>query len=444
LHLSFFLSAMGVEHDEFSVTGQWKDSSDEMQEIVSRMPGRLAMYGSSAVLLVFLAGIGFTWFVKFPDIVKGSIVITSNPPPITLNARIEGKIMLLKAEEEAVKKGELIAFFLTNAEVNDVLLLESLLKRDTLNNYQLSVGDKDLKLGSIQNLFGQFINAREDISNFNNNDLERKQIAHLEQQIVTYNDLNKNLSGQAMTMTQELKLAKERFAMDSILFGQRVIAPLEFNLAQAGYYEQQRAHANLHGTLLANQLQIQSLEKQIIEVSAGRSERMNLLNVNYNNRKKELEAMIAEWKETSLFISPVDGNLARLAFLETFDFVRSGTPLFSVIPHKIGMYGKMELELSGSGKVKEGQHVIIRLHNYPAEQYGKVHAVVESISLLPNENKYSVRLKLPNGLVSSYRQVLPFREQLQGDAEIITKDIRLMDRLFFEFRSLTNFGSTGE
>ena len=78
----------------------------------------------------------------------------------------------------------------------------------------------------------------------------------------------------------------------------------------------------------------------------------------------------------------------------------------------------------------------IRLYNYPSEQFGMLSGVVESLSLVPTGDKYLVRIALPNGMKSSFNKELLFKQQLQGETEIITEDLRLLHRFFYQIRKL--------
>jgi len=43
---------------------------------------------------------------------------------------------------------------------------------------------------------------------------------------------------------------------------------------------------------------------------------------------------------------------------------------------------------------------------------------------------------LPRGMTSTYNKLLNFRPQLQGDTEIITEDLRVLERFFYQARKL--------
>ena len=98
--------------------------------------------------------------------------------------------------------------------------------------------------------------------------------------------------------------------------------------------------------------------------------------------------------------------------------------------------GKALLPVARSGKIKKGQRANIYLVNYPDEEFGIVRGVVENISLLPVDNHYTVEITLPNGLQTSYKKTLPFSQEMTANVEIITEDLRLLERIFLPIRRL--------
>ena len=100
-------------------------------------------------------------------------------------------------------------------------------------------------------------------------------------------------------------------------------------------------------------------------------------------------------------------------------------------PNGKDIVGFVSLQMSGSGKVKEGQRVVIKFDSYPYQEYGVVEGTVLAKALLPKNDKViSVRVDLPKGLMTSYNKTLKFDQQMQGSAEIITEERRFIERLF--------------
>ena len=74
-------------------------------------------------------------------------------------------------------------------------------------------------------------------------------------------------------------------------------------------------------------------------------------------------------------------------------------------------------------------------------EYGMLKGVIRSISLVPDSRGYIAEIELSNGMSSSYhRENLKFIQQLDGTAEIITKEMRLITRLINPLRAFLDNG----
>jgi hypothetical protein len=98
--------------------------------------------------------------------------------------------------------------------------------------------------------------------------------------------------------------------------------------------------------------------------------------------------------------------------------------------------GIILLPAHSSRKVKCGQKVNIKFDNYPYTQYGVVNGKVISISEVPKDNYFSAEVSITDGLITNYKKSLSFEPGMQGNAEIITDDQRLLERVFKRFMTL--------
>jgi hypothetical protein len=102
----------------------------------------------------------------------------------------------------------------------------------------------------------------------------------------------------------------------------------------------------------------------------------------------------------------------------------------------------MLLPSSGAGKVETGSRVTIKLDNYPYMEYGSIEGAVGSVSLVSQVQKfeqstintYFVIIDLPQGLTTNYGEQLNFEHEISGQADIIVKERRLIERLFDNLR----------
>lgn len=93
--------------------------------------------------------------------------------------------------------------------------------------------------------------------------------------------------------------------------------------------------------------------------------------------------------------------------------------------------GKFTISQNDLGKVKKGQKVIIKLYDFPYQEFGILEGQVREISSQTNEKKqYYVGVVFPKGLKTSYNKKLPSNKELKGNSEVIIKDLRLIDFIF--------------
>jgi len=125
-------------------------------------------------------------------------------------------------------------------------------------------------------------------------------------------------------------------------------------------------------------------------------------------------------------------------------FVRANDVIFTVVPDEgVGhIVGKAILPTENSGKVKEGQTVNIRLDGFPFQEYGVINSTINNISLVPinidadNPSSYILEINFPDSLITTYDKVIPFRQEMQGTANIITEDRRVIERIFDRVNSI--------
>lgn len=106
------------------------------------------------------------------------------------------------------------------------------------------------------------------------------------------------------------------------------------------------------------------------------------------------------------------------------------------------LIGRLTVPSTNSGKVKPGQKVLIKLDNYQFQEFGIVEGRVRNMSSVPDKDgNYYVDVSLPKGLITSYNKKLSFDKELKGNAEIVTQDLRLIERFFYQFRKLLGYQS---
>ena len=145
---------------------------------------------------------------------------------------------------------------------------------------------------------------------------------------------------------------------------------------------------------------------------------------------EETLAVIHGWKIDYCLIAPITGQVVFTNYWHENQFVEYGEELCAIVPEmKKQLIGKARLPVGRSGKVRVGQRVIVRFANYPNEEFGSVEGYVSTVSLVPAENDYVLEISFPNGLTTNYDCQLPVLLEMPATAEIITDDLRLIERL---------------
>ncbi|MGI9161200.1 MAG: hypothetical protein ACR2K1_15755 [Saprospiraceae bacterium] len=67
--------------------------SDEVQEILGTPPGWLIRWGTTAALFTFAVLLAAGWMLRYPDLIKAKIVLTTGNPPVALVARSDGNFV---------------------------------------------------------------------------------------------------------------------------------------------------------------------------------------------------------------------------------------------------------------------------------------------------------------------------------------------------------------
>ena len=102
-----------------------------------------------------------------------------------------------------------------------------------------------------------------------------------------------------------------------------------------------------------------------------------------------------------------------------------------------GYIGKVKASAQNSGKIKVGQTVNIRLANYPDREFGIIKGVIQGISLTPDKDgNFLINVSLPKGLKTSYKKEIIFQQEMSGTADIVTEDLRLLERILYQFRDI--------
>ena len=145
-----------------------------------------------------------------------------------------------------------------------------------------------------------------------------------------------------------------------------------------------------------------------------------------------------DWEKQFVLKSSINGKVSFLSYYTKTQTVKTGDLIFTIIPTKnTSFIGKIKAPAANSGKIKKGQRVQIKLLNYPSDEFGEINGEIKTISLFPDEKgNYLIDVALPKELITTYNRKIDFRQEMKGSAEIITEDLRLIERFFYQLKNI--------
>lgn len=426
--------------------------SEELDEIIDRMPMAFGKWVALAVIVFAALFLLFGWIIKYPDMVTGQIKINAQNPTIRLVANSTGNLLLLshKAQEE-VKKGEYIAVVQNPASTEDVQKIADIMGKISMEDVQLptfrdSFPDK-MSLGEINSQYYAFLAALKAWCDYMSRNVYEKQKDNIAAGI----QWKKEIVGEA---EEARKAAKDRMDVAQkwlkryTSLDRQQIATYEYETDQVknNYLTTVQEVQNINREISSTRMQITEAYHQLEQLEIEQKEKERNLQVELLSTYQSLRSNIAAWEQKYVLKAPFDGRVEFLKFIADGQFVEAGESIFGIIPGKRTIY--MAGTIAGQaepGKVKQNSKVVIKLENYPYMEYGYIEGYVSSISLVTQTQKtekstvetYLINVELPNGLTTNYEEVLDFKYELGGTADMIVKDRRLIERLFDNLRYRT-------
>jgi multidrug resistance efflux pump len=416
--------------------------SEEVRDILSHPPKAIFKWGST-ILLLFIIVLGFiSYFIKYPDIVTTQVIITTQNPPEKLVARTSGKIAaLLVADRAEVLPKTALAIIENTANYNGVLKLKSCIDSVSIDLEQFNFPIEKFavsQLGEIQNAFTLF--EKDYIAYDLNRDLKPYSIEKTAQGLET-NQLKERLlltQQQYQISQNELQLKKQELERFKKLYDKGVIAAQEWESKNLDFLQTEKNVRNISSQLSQIRSSINDLNRNSGNTRINESkDNINLLR-NGMQSFTQLKKAINDWELMYVLQSSIKGQVSFMQIWVKNQTINVGEQVFTIVPTDNKNYiAKVKASAQNSGKIKVNQTVNIRLANYPDREFGIIKGKVKSISLTPDkEGTLLLDVSLPNGIETSYDKKMIFQQETSGTADIVTQDLRLIERLLYQFRDI--------
>lgn len=419
--------------------------SEEFQEVMGKIPAWIVRWGITVLSVVVAALLVGSCFFKYPDVIVAEMTLTGQRPATAVVTRSAGKVQELLVEDNSpVRQGEWLAVIENHARTRDVLFLEEALGRygtdpDSLSRALSRYGE--LSLGDTQAAYQGLLSALHHCDNYRELNYYQKKITSVREQIGLYKTYHAGISRQRETMSEQYALAARQYARDSLLYEQSVISSYEHETARAALLQNRYSLEGAVASAENLRIQIGQQEQSLLDLTLEQSQKEFTLRQDLRTAREELLNSLNEWRLRYCLVAPVGGIVTFNRYWNENQYVPSGEVAFTIVPQgENRLMGKVRIPTARSGKVKRGQRVIVRLSNFPDQEFGVVNGVVANISLVPTDDFYTADIDFPKGLRTNYGIDLPVSPETRASAEIVTEELRLIERFFLPIKRIVKEG----
>lgn len=418
--------------------------SEEVQEIMNRIPPWILRRGITLLFVIVLLLLVGSWVFRYPDVIQGEIMVTSLEPPASVIARSTGKIdEIYVRNDQEVLQGEPLAVIQNPANTVDMLSLLKSMEEWKTSGYDLDktpvlFPSQFVSLGSTQTVYAAFLNSLNDYRNYIKLNYYPQKIASQKEQLKAQKEYYSRTMTQAPVVSEQYHTSKSIFNRDSVLFVKSVISENEYEVSKNSFLQAKQAFLSFNASLKQTELQLMQGEESLLDLQQQATELESKYYLTLHNATEALNAQIRAWEHDYLMSSPITGIVNQMGIWSNNQNVIAGETIFTVVPPgQNSPKGKAMLPVQGAGKVRAGQRVNVRINNFPDQEFGYLIGKVTSISSIPTEDGfYLVEVDFPRGMKTNYDQILPISRQMQGTADIITDDLRLIERFIMPIKKI--------
>ncbi len=408
--------------------------SEEIRDILSTPPAWLARWGTLVVFLVLMLIFAVGMVFYYPEKISAEITLTTANPPIPLIAQTDGYIKEIWVEEgDTVARGAILAMISSTARLEDIISLEESLRRlqsfDKTALYEYEP-QKYLRLGELQADYRAFLRLFQEFS-FERSEYDTEKTRRLKSRLKRYLRKRQSLQAELEKANRNRDALQKQLDALQKRYEGRVSELEKVQAAREALIDQDMSISQLEDRIFTISHDIDKIKAQII-ASEDRSGGGDIGKYQVLLQAiAELDNQLQAWKNKYLLMAPEAGVVSFYSLRPESRYVHAGERVMAIVPlaENNELVGEILLPVAGSGKVKIGQRVLIRFESYPYEEFGVVEGRVTGKALLPQNDSYFVTVSLPNGLFTNKGEELPFHQLMSGQAEILTDEKRLVDRL---------------
>lgn len=417
------------------------DHGNEIEEIISHRIPWFVRWGTVLFFFFLLIITLICWFIKYPEIVATHARLNSVNPLRVVMSKSEGKLTSITVtENEEVKRGKVLAYMESIANPETVAKLLSQIDSmygllaaqrtdELLSFYPGFTGSREMinNLGELQSSYQTFIQSFTSFKDYLHSGFYLRKREMLRTDIAGFQKQRQILLTQQELLTEDVALSKKTFEANESLAKDKVISPFEYRTEKSKLISKQLSIPQIKGSIVSNESQQHEKLKEIAEL-----ENQIIIQKNsFIQALQTLKSLVLAWEQKYVLKAPVNGIVSFNGFFHENQEIKIGQSLFFVQPLNTSYYLEMLIPQYNFGKVKTGQTVLLKFQAYPYEQFGSVTGKIDFISSTPSDSGFLAKVILPAGLKTNYNKSLQYQHGLFASADIITKDMRLLELFYY-------------
>lgn len=429
------------------------EHSEEAQQILGRIPSWIVRWGVTVIFAVFALILIGCCIIRYPERVTATVTITTGNSPVDVVAGGGGNLeRILVSSGDSVSAGGILGVIRSSARWEDVLEVERRLK-ETAGMPPDSLASQDWVyagrgMGDIQSEWSAFSTACRQLREYMERDVISRRMELVRDQISKQREYYSRMQTQETVMREDLAYEERGFRRDSSLYAHDVISETEYEESVRSLLQARNGMISFRSQMTSTELAVLQLEQQLVELSIQRDDEILSLEREMAACRERLTARIHSWSLSSLLTSPMDGKVSFVRKWDAGQFINAGESFVTVVPSvERSPVGIVKVPQASFGKVCTGQKVNVRLNGYPYMEYGLLVGEIGYLSSVPEaaadpqtEPQYTAEIVFPDGMVTTYGRELRLIQKMDGTAEIITQDRRLIMRFLDPIAALFKNG----
>nr|WP_199158505.1 HlyD family efflux transporter periplasmic adaptor subunit [Pedobacter sp. ASV2] len=407
-------------------------NSEEVQDIITAVPSWILRWGITLIFAILGGIILLSALIEYPDVVKTNLKVNSLNSPKQVLAKQGGKLTALLVEDgQMVQENQVLAFFESTANPNDVLKLSKELKKfqnNLLTNSLASVNlPTGLNLGELQGSYQSFYQQYLQYQSTQKNGYYLNKMTYLERDLKDITTLKAQLVKQQKVQQQEYANNEKEYKAYRQLYDKKVISSSEFTQQENKYLASKYPLQQTETSMLNNASSYTGKEKELLDLKHTIAEEQAKFLQSLNQCVTESDAWILQ----HILKAPVAGKLSFAGIVQQNQNVAANQEIFIVNPGNANYFGEVQIPQYNMGKIRKGERTLVKLKSYPFEQYGMIRGRLTYISdAAYKDSVFIAKVSFEQFENKDPNRKIVLKNGMLADAEIITEESSLLQRFF--------------